>query len=396
MLLVPLAALVLVAVTTIPALATRIATREMSVPAPTFSIDRLDGTAVSSSDFRGDVVVLDFWATWCPACRRELPELEKLYRRYQGNSRVRFWAVDVQKNGETPEKARDFMQKAGYTLPVAFGSEKCLEGLSREDFPSLIIIDTPGLPPTSSEELQASHQEINLRRALGAPDARSRLPPVFAQSDDLIVLHGGNFNHHGQAAQARAVHNTGGEDEHSTLRELHALNGGVRVDAVFRFQRMLGKVDFQMMRVIVSVLRALFVGEAEREGAERFVRESGGKFARFTQRIGSVARGVPPSTPSRGCSGFSTLPVALSFAINSCRQDFRGHNLHILTGVERQMLANFFQRNGQNLSHPPLTRTLDSSTIHRCPGNGSHPGGQGSSGRCSGVALCSGSRGAGL
>ena len=59
----------------------------------------------------------------------------------------------------------------------------------------------------------------------------------------------------------------GGEDEHSALRELHALNGGVRVNAVFRFQRMFGKVDFQMMRVIVSVLRALFVGEAEREGA---------------------------------------------------------------------------------------------------------------------------------
>ena len=142
MLLVPLAALVIVVVTTIPALATRIATRETSVPAPAFSINRLDGTAVSSSDFRGDVVVLDFWATWCPACRREMPELEKLYRRYQGNSRVRFWAVDVQKNGETPEKARDFMQKAGYTLPVAFGSEKSLEELSVEDFPSLIIIDT--------------------------------------------------------------------------------------------------------------------------------------------------------------------------------------------------------------------------------------------------------------
>jgi protein-disulfide isomerase-like protein with CxxC motif len=90
-----------------------------------------------------------------------MPELERLYRRYQGNSKVSFWAVDVQKNGETPEKARGFMQKAGYTLPVAFGNEKCLEGLSVEDFPSLIIIDTSGrirLVHTGydrSEELQA-------------------------------------------------------------------------------------------------------------------------------------------------------------------------------------------------------------------------------------------------
>jgi len=49
---------------------------------------------------------------------------------------VTFWAVDIQKDGETPEKARDFMKQAGYTLPVACGSEKSLEGLHLEGFPS--------------------------------------------------------------------------------------------------------------------------------------------------------------------------------------------------------------------------------------------------------------------
>ena len=157
-----LAALVVLAVTAIPALATRVATRRMSAPAPTFSISRLDGTAVSSSSLRGRVVVLDFWATWCPACRRELPELEKVYRRHQGNSMVAFWAVDVQKDGETPEKARDFMKQAGYTLPVACGSEKSLGGLHLEGFPSLIVIDKSGrvrLVHTGydgSEQLQAN------------------------------------------------------------------------------------------------------------------------------------------------------------------------------------------------------------------------------------------------
>jgi thiol-disulfide isomerase/thioredoxin len=143
-LLVSLAALVVAALTAIPALTTRIATRKTSASVPAFSISKLDGTVVSSSDFRGRVVVLDFWATWCPPCRRELPELEKLYRRYQGNSKVSFWAVDVQKNGETPEKARDFMQKAGYTLPVALGSQKSYEALNPEGLPSLIIIDKSG------------------------------------------------------------------------------------------------------------------------------------------------------------------------------------------------------------------------------------------------------------
>ena len=143
-LLVPLAALALVVLTTVPGLATRIATREMSTVAPLFSISRLDGTVVNSTEFRGRVVVLDYWATWCPSCRREMPELEKLYRRYQGNSRVAFWAVDVQMGGETPEKARAFMQNAGYTLPIALGSEKSSQGLQQEGFPSLVIIDTAG------------------------------------------------------------------------------------------------------------------------------------------------------------------------------------------------------------------------------------------------------------
>lgn len=145
MLFVPLAALAFVVVTTIPGLATRIATREMSAAAPLFSIRKLDGTVVNSAELRGRVVVLDYWATWCPSCRREMPELEKLYQRYQGNSQVSFWAVDVQDGGETPEKARAFMQNAGYTLPIAFGSEKSNEGLLKlEGFPSLVIIDTSG------------------------------------------------------------------------------------------------------------------------------------------------------------------------------------------------------------------------------------------------------------
>lgn len=145
MLLVPLTTLALVVVTAIPRLATRIATRQVSAAAPSFSIRKLDGTVVNSAELRGRVVILDYWATWCPACRREMPELEKLYQRYQGNSRVSFWAVDVQDGGETPEKARAYMQNAGYTLPIASGGEMSSEGLLKmEGFPSLVIIDTLG------------------------------------------------------------------------------------------------------------------------------------------------------------------------------------------------------------------------------------------------------------
>ena len=139
-----LAALVIFALTTIPAVATRVATRRITGPSPAFSLTASDGGEIDSAGLRGNVVVLDLWATWCPACRRELPELDRLYRRYQGNSRLRFWAVDVLTNGETSEKAKEFLRQAGYVMPVAFGSQKLRDDPGGDGLPMLIILDKSG------------------------------------------------------------------------------------------------------------------------------------------------------------------------------------------------------------------------------------------------------------
>ncbi len=140
------ATLVLFAFTTIPTVATRVATHHKTVPAPApvFVMTASDGRRIDSAGLRGRVVVLDFWATWCPACRRELPELDQLHRRYQNNSSVSFWAVDVLGNGETAENAKDFMWKAGYVLPVAFVGERSSADLGGGGLPSLIILDKSG------------------------------------------------------------------------------------------------------------------------------------------------------------------------------------------------------------------------------------------------------------
>jgi thiol-disulfide isomerase/thioredoxin len=140
-LLAPLALLVIFVFTAIPSIATHIATRRIAAPSPAFSLTASDGGEIDSAGLRGNVVVLDLWATSCPACRRELPELDRLYRRYQGNSRLRFWAVDV---GETTEKAKEFLRKGGYALPVAFGSQKFRDDLGGDGLPLLIILDKSG------------------------------------------------------------------------------------------------------------------------------------------------------------------------------------------------------------------------------------------------------------
>ena len=143
-LLAPFAALGVFAFTAIPAVATRVATRRITAPAPAFSMSASDGGQIDSAGLRGRVVILSFWATWCPACRREMPELDKLYRTYQNNSSVSFWAVDVLGNGETADNAKAFLRKAGYGLPIAFASEKLPEDFGGEGLPFLVIMDKSG------------------------------------------------------------------------------------------------------------------------------------------------------------------------------------------------------------------------------------------------------------
>ncbi len=56
---------------------------EVGRPAPTFQVTTFDGTKLSLADFKGQVIVLNFWATWCGPCKRELPLLDAYYRKQQ-------------------------------------------------------------------------------------------------------------------------------------------------------------------------------------------------------------------------------------------------------------------------------------------------------------------------
>ncbi len=141
-----LAALAVFAFTTIPTVATQAATSLIPVPAlpHAFAMSANNGGQINSAGLRGRVVILSFWATGCPACRRELPELDKLYRHYQGNSSVSLWAVDVLGNGETAEKSRAYLQNAASILPVAFATEKLPEEFGGDGLPLLVIMDKLG------------------------------------------------------------------------------------------------------------------------------------------------------------------------------------------------------------------------------------------------------------
>ena len=63
---------------------------KVGLPAPTFTFPGLDGKKVSLNDFKGKVVFVNIWATWCPPCREEMPSMEKLYQELKGKDLVTF------------------------------------------------------------------------------------------------------------------------------------------------------------------------------------------------------------------------------------------------------------------------------------------------------------------
>jgi peroxiredoxin len=86
--------------------------------APDFSLTTLDAQTSSLGDLRGQAVLINFWATWCPPCRAELPALQAAHERY--GDRVAFLGVDVK---ESSDSVADFVPQFGLTFPILLDSD---------------------------------------------------------------------------------------------------------------------------------------------------------------------------------------------------------------------------------------------------------------------------------
>jgi len=109
--------------------------------APDFTLPSLDGEQVKLSDFRGKVVLLNFWAPWCPPCRAEIPSLEQLYEKYRGRDFVLLAvAEDEERN------VRNFVQKSGMSFPVLVDSNgKVYNSYRCRGVPTTLLIDREGV-----------------------------------------------------------------------------------------------------------------------------------------------------------------------------------------------------------------------------------------------------------
>ena len=92
--------------------------------APSFTVKGLDGHAVKLSDFKGKVVVLDFWATWCAPCRASLPHLDEVQGRFAGKGLV---VVGISVDDTDPQTIRRFTDKLGLKFRMAMADERVLD-----------------------------------------------------------------------------------------------------------------------------------------------------------------------------------------------------------------------------------------------------------------------------
>ena len=111
-------------------------------PAPQFNLKSLAGEAVSLADLKGEVIVLDFWATWCPPCREGLPHIAKLHANHK-DAGVRVYAVNLR---ETPAKIRNFLEQQKIDVPVLLDADGGVaRGYGVSGIPTTVVIGRDGV-----------------------------------------------------------------------------------------------------------------------------------------------------------------------------------------------------------------------------------------------------------
>ena len=109
--------------------------------APDFTLKSYSGVNVKLSELRGDVILLNFWASWCGPCRQEMPLLNDLHKKYK---KLGFSVVGVNVE-ENSRKAKQIVKDVGIKFPILFDTENKVSGLyDVSAMPSTVLIDRSG------------------------------------------------------------------------------------------------------------------------------------------------------------------------------------------------------------------------------------------------------------
>ncbi len=119
-----------------------------ALSAPVFSLPDLQGKKVDLISFRGKVILLEFWATWCGPCKVEIPYLNELHNRFNKNGLV---VIGISLDRREPEMVQKFLEKMGVDYINLMGDEEVFENYSRlaglgsiRGIPATFLIDRQG------------------------------------------------------------------------------------------------------------------------------------------------------------------------------------------------------------------------------------------------------------
>ena len=111
-------------------------------PAPDFTLETLEGKTVTLSDLNGEVVLINFWATWCPPCRAEMPAIQEVYEEYRDQG---FTVLAVNQR-ESQGRVAAFMDELGLTFPVPLDREGRVSARYRVNaLPTTFFVDRAGI-----------------------------------------------------------------------------------------------------------------------------------------------------------------------------------------------------------------------------------------------------------
>ncbi len=128
-----------------------------------FSLTSLDGKTYTLAGLKGKIVLLNFWATWCPPCRKEMPDMEKLYRTYEKQGLTVIAVSD-----EDRETVVNFLAKNNYSFPIALDpGRKVNSAFAVEGIPKSFIFDREGRLAAQAIDMRTEGQFMELLRAAG-------------------------------------------------------------------------------------------------------------------------------------------------------------------------------------------------------------------------------------
>ncbi|TJZ63465.1 TlpA family protein disulfide reductase [Sphingobacterium olei] len=100
-----------------------------------------DNKPINTADLKGKVVFINFWATWCPPCRAEMPSIEKLYKKFENNDQIVFLIVEIENDVDGTKK---FLSEQKLSLPIFYPNSEIPSAWLGGSIPTTVILDKTG------------------------------------------------------------------------------------------------------------------------------------------------------------------------------------------------------------------------------------------------------------